>query len=183
MLCLIGDGGNPTSHGVCRHIDDRGIDGDSISRGVGGLDDNSVDGDSVSGSVGSLKQWRPGKEGDGHSPALSSCGEHCRGATMPLPLTSLLLGFERYTVRQTEVRESLDNVITFHVMKCTTDGCNGPCNHDNKSDVDASYDYDLCMSSYGDSSWSGTLSDDLDNWDVDEVDNALHSRRQCFQFF
>ncbi len=39
-LCLIGDGGNLTSHGVCRHIDDRGIDGDSISRGVGGLDDN-----------------------------------------------------------------------------------------------------------------------------------------------
>ena len=31
-------------------------DGDSISRGVGGLDDNSVDGDSVSGSVGSLEQ-------------------------------------------------------------------------------------------------------------------------------
>ena len=182
-LCLIGDGGNPTSHGVCRHIDDRGIDGDSISRGVGGLDDNSVDGDSVSGSVGSLKQWRPGKEGDGHSPALLSCGEHCRGATMPLPLTSLLLGFERYTVRQTKVWESLDNVITFHVMKCTTDGCNGPCNQDNKSDVDALYDSDdSCMSSSGDSSWSGTLSDDLDNWDVDEVDNVLHSRRQCFQF-
>ncbi len=30
-LCLIGDGGNPTSHGVCRHIDDRGIDGDLIN--------------------------------------------------------------------------------------------------------------------------------------------------------
>ena len=45
---------------------------------------------------------------------------------MPPPLTSLLLGFERYTVRQTEVRGSLDNVITFHVMKCTTNGCNGP---------------------------------------------------------
>ncbi len=45
-----------TSHGVCRHIDDRGIDGDSISRGVGGLVDNRVDGDSVSGSVGSLEQ-------------------------------------------------------------------------------------------------------------------------------
>lgn len=41
---------------------------------------------------------------------------------MPPPLTSLLLGFERYTVRQTEVRGSLDNVLTFHVMKCTTDG-------------------------------------------------------------
>ncbi len=40
VLCLVGDGGNPTSHGVCRHIDERGIDGDSISRGVGGLDDN-----------------------------------------------------------------------------------------------------------------------------------------------
>jgi hypothetical protein len=33
-----------TSHGVCRLIDDRGIDGDSISRGVGGLVDNRVDG-------------------------------------------------------------------------------------------------------------------------------------------
>jgi len=31
VSCLIGDGGNSTSHGVCRHIDDRGIDGDSIS--------------------------------------------------------------------------------------------------------------------------------------------------------
>jgi hypothetical protein len=41
---------------VCRHIDDRGIDGDSISRGVGGLVDNRVYGDSVSGSVGSLEQ-------------------------------------------------------------------------------------------------------------------------------
>jgi hypothetical protein len=46
-FCLIGDGGNSTSHGVCRHIDDRGIDGDSISRGVGGLVDNRVYGDSV----------------------------------------------------------------------------------------------------------------------------------------
>ncbi len=53
-LCLIGDGGNSTSHGVCRHIDDRGIDGDSISRGVSGLVDNRVYGDLVSGSVGSL---------------------------------------------------------------------------------------------------------------------------------
>ena len=53
-LCLIGDGGNPTSHGVCRNIDDRGIDGDLISRGVGGLVDNSVYGDSVSGRVGRL---------------------------------------------------------------------------------------------------------------------------------
>ncbi len=55
-LCLIGDGGNSTSHGVSRHIDDRGIDGDSISRGVGGLVDNRVYGDSVSGSVGSLER-------------------------------------------------------------------------------------------------------------------------------
>jgi hypothetical protein len=44
--------------------------------------------------------------------------------------------------RQTEVRESLDNVITFHMMKGTTDGCNGPCNHDNKSDVNDLYDSD-----------------------------------------
>jgi hypothetical protein len=36
-LCLIGDGGNSTSHCVCRHTDDHGIDGDSISRGVGVL--------------------------------------------------------------------------------------------------------------------------------------------------
>ena len=44
-LCLIGDGGDSTSQGVCRLIDDRGgIDGDSISRGVGGLVDNRVDG-------------------------------------------------------------------------------------------------------------------------------------------
>jgi hypothetical protein len=57
-LCLIGDGGNSTSHGVCRHIDDRGIDGDSISRGVGGLVDNRVYGDLVSGSVGSLVESR-----------------------------------------------------------------------------------------------------------------------------
>jgi hypothetical protein len=49
-LCLIGDGGDSTSHGVCRHIDDRGINGASISRGVGGLVDNRVYGDSVSGS-------------------------------------------------------------------------------------------------------------------------------------
>jgi hypothetical protein len=40
----IGDAGGSTSHGVCRLIDDRGIDGDSISRGVGGLVDNRVDG-------------------------------------------------------------------------------------------------------------------------------------------
>jgi len=55
-LCLIGDGSNSTSHGVGRHIDDRGIDGDSISRGVGSLVDNRVYGDSVSGSVGSLER-------------------------------------------------------------------------------------------------------------------------------
>ena len=55
-LCLIGDGGNLTSHGVLsRHIDNRGIDGDSISRGVGGLVDYRVYGDLVSGSVGSLE--------------------------------------------------------------------------------------------------------------------------------
>ena len=54
--CHIGDGGDSTSHGVCRQIDDCGIDGDSISRGVGGLDDNRVYGDSVSGSVGSLER-------------------------------------------------------------------------------------------------------------------------------
>jgi len=56
-LCLIGDGGDSTSHGVCRHIDDRGIDGDSISRGVGGLVDNRVYGNSVSG-IGSLVDYR-----------------------------------------------------------------------------------------------------------------------------
>jgi len=50
------DGGDSTSHGVCPLIDDCGIDGDSISRGVGGLDDNHVDGDSVSGSVGILER-------------------------------------------------------------------------------------------------------------------------------
>jgi hypothetical protein len=44
-LCLIGDCGDSTSHSVCRHIDDRGIDGDLISRGVGGLVDNRVDGE------------------------------------------------------------------------------------------------------------------------------------------
>jgi hypothetical protein len=53
-------------------------------------------------------------------------------------------------------RKSLDNVITFHGMKDTIDGCNGPCNYDYKSDVDASYDSDSSMSS-SDSSWSGTL--------------------------
>ncbi len=57
-LCLIGDGGDSTSHGVCRLIDDRDIDGDSISCGVGGLVNNRVDGDSVSGSVGSLADNR-----------------------------------------------------------------------------------------------------------------------------
>jgi hypothetical protein len=41
-------------------------------------------------------------------------------------------------------------------MKDTIDGCNGPCNYDYKSDVDASYDSDSSMSS-SDSSWSGTL--------------------------
>ena len=46
--CHIGDGGDSTSHGMCCLIDDRGIDGDSISRGVGGLVDNPVDGDSFS---------------------------------------------------------------------------------------------------------------------------------------
>jgi hypothetical protein len=55
-LCLIGDGGNSTSQGVCRHIDDCGIDGDSISPGFGGLANNRVYGDSVSGSVGSLER-------------------------------------------------------------------------------------------------------------------------------
>jgi hypothetical protein len=39
-LLHIGDGGDLTSHDVCRLIEDRGIDGDSISRGVGGLVDN-----------------------------------------------------------------------------------------------------------------------------------------------
>jgi len=39
-LLHIGDGGDSTSHGVCRLIDDRGIDGDLISHGVGGLVDN-----------------------------------------------------------------------------------------------------------------------------------------------
>ena len=44
---------------------------------------------------------------------------------------------------------------------CTTDGSNGPCNHDNKSDIDALYDSDdSYMSSSGDSSWSCTLSGD-----------------------
>ena len=44
-LCLIGDGRDSTSHGVCRLIDDHGgIDGNSISRGVGGLVNNRVDG-------------------------------------------------------------------------------------------------------------------------------------------
>ncbi len=52
-LCLIGVGGDSTSHGVCRHIDDRGIDGDSICRGVSGLVENRVD-DSDSVSSGSL---------------------------------------------------------------------------------------------------------------------------------
>ena len=53
-LCLIGVGGDSTSHGVCRHIDDRGIDGDSICRGVSGHVENRVDdSDSVS-SSGSL---------------------------------------------------------------------------------------------------------------------------------
>jgi hypothetical protein len=41
---------------MCPLIDDCGIDGDSISRGVGGLDNNRVDGDSVSGSVGILER-------------------------------------------------------------------------------------------------------------------------------
>ncbi len=75
---------------------------------------------------------------------------------------------------QDQVREILDNVIAFHMMWCTTDGCNGPCNRDNKSDVDDLYDSDdSSMSSSEDSSWSGTLSDVLDNWDVDELDNGI----------
>ena len=60
-LCQIGDGGDSTSHGVCRLIDDRGIGCDSISLVGGGLVDNRgvsvdsiVDGDSIRGSVGSL---------------------------------------------------------------------------------------------------------------------------------
>ena len=40
--CHIGDGGESTSLGVCRLIEDYGIDGDSISRGVGGLVDNAT---------------------------------------------------------------------------------------------------------------------------------------------
>jgi hypothetical protein len=40
---------------MSRHIDNRGIDGDLISRGVGGLVDYRVYGDSVSGSDGSLE--------------------------------------------------------------------------------------------------------------------------------
>jgi hypothetical protein len=44
-LCLIGNDRDSTSHGVCCLIDDRGgIDGDSISLGVGGLVDNRVNG-------------------------------------------------------------------------------------------------------------------------------------------
>ena len=77
------------------------------------------------------------------------------------------------SVRQTEVLESPGNVIRFHLTKCTTDGCNGSC-HDSKSDVDASYDSDdPSMSSSDDSSWSGTLSGDCDNWDVDELNNGI----------
>ena len=37
---------------------------------------------------------------------------------------------------------SLNNIITFHVRKCTAEGCKGPCNHDNKTDDEASYDSD-----------------------------------------
>ena len=57
-----------------------------------------------------------------------------------------------------------DNVITFHVRKCKAEGCNGQCNHHNKTDDDASYDSDdSSLSSSDDSSWPGTLSGDLDN--------------------
>jgi hypothetical protein len=38
--------------------------------------------------------------------------------------------------------ESLKKIITFHERKCTADGCNGSCNQDNNTYVDASYDSD-----------------------------------------
>jgi hypothetical protein len=64
-----------------------------------------------------------------------------------------------------KIGEPGDNVITFHVRKCNAEGCNGQCNHHNKTDDDASYDSDdSSLSSSDDSSWPGTLSGDLDNW-------------------
>ena len=35
--------------------------------------------------------------------------------------------------------ESLKNITMFHERKCTAEGCNGPCNHYGKTDVDTSY--------------------------------------------
>jgi hypothetical protein len=35
--------------------------------------------------------------------------------------------------------ESLDNVISFHKRKCNAESLNGPCNHDDKTDVDTLY--------------------------------------------
>jgi hypothetical protein len=57
--------------------------------------------------------------------------------------------------------ERLDNIITFHL-----ESCNGPCNHDNTTDNNASYDSDdSSMYSSGDSLNSGTSSIDLDDED------------------
>jgi hypothetical protein len=38
--------------------------------------------------------------------------------------------------------ESLDSVITFHARMCNAEGCNGPCNHDDKIITGASFDSD-----------------------------------------
>ncbi len=37
---------------------------------------------------------------------------------------------------------SLVNVITFHSRTFNAKGCNGPCNHEDKTDIDTLYDYD-----------------------------------------
>jgi hypothetical protein len=52
--------------------------------------------------------------------------------------------------------EELNNIITFHL-----ESCKGPCNHDNTTDDNASYDSDdLSMYSSGDSTSSIDLDDE-----------------------
>ena len=80
---------------------------------------------------------------------------HC-----PPPLTALLLGLERYTVR-----ESLDNFITFNAIKCTTAIMTTNLMLTLRTTLM------IRLSSSDDSSWSSTLFGD--NWDVDELDNGI----------
>ena len=60
---------------------------------------------------------------------------HCQRSRRVLRSTSLLHTCSMLTIFHP------GNVITFHARMCNAKGCNGPCNHDDKTDVHPSYEY------------------------------------------